>query len=304
MTLLELVDAASARLDAAGVSFGHGTTNAFDEAAWLVLWRLGLPLDTDLEDPRHALLDPPQQYAVDQLIAHRIASRLPAAYLTGEAWLQGLPFHADARAIVPRSLIAELVVAGALDHWFAQPPQRVLDLCTGGASLAIHAAVHWPQAGVDGADISEDALALARRNLDRHHLAQRVRLLQGDGCAPLDGVYDLVLCNPPYVNADSMAALPAEYRAEPALALAGGADGMDFVRRLLCDLPRFLSADAILVLEIGHERAHFERAFPDLQALWQDTSAGEDQVCVIPRAALAAHPSNAGGERPRHNPSP
>jgi ribosomal protein L3 glutamine methyltransferase len=304
MTLLELVEAASDRLDAAGVSFGHGTTNAFDEAAWLVLWRLGLPLDTDLEDPRQAHLGALPQHAVDQLIAQRIASRLPAAYLTGEAWLQGLAFHADARAIVPRSLIAELVVAGALDHWFARPPQRVLDLCTGGASLAIHAALHWPQARVDGADISAGALSLARRNLERHHLVERVRLLEGDGCAPLDGVYDLVLCNPPYVNAGSMAALPAEYRAEPVLALAGGADGMDFVRRLLCDLPPFLADDALLVLEIGHERANFECAFPDLQALWQDTSAGDDQVCVITRAALTAHPSPDGGARPRHNPSP
>ena len=304
MTLLELVDAASARLDAAGVSFGHGTTNAFDEAAWLVLWRLGLPLDTDLEDPQHAPPGEQQQLEVEQLIARRIASRVPAAYLTGEAWLQGLAFHADPRAIVPRSLIAELVVAGALDHWLPRPPQRVLDLCTGGASLAIHAALHWPQARVDGADISTDALALARLNLERHHLAQRVRLLEGDGCAPLDGLYELVLCNPPYVNAGSMAALPAEYRAEPSLALAGGTDGMDFVRSLLRDLPRFLSADGILVLEIGHERDHFERAFPTLEALWQDTSAGDDLVCVITRAALAAHLSPDGGALPRHNPSP
>ena len=296
MTLLELVQAASARLDAAGLSFGHGTDNAFDEAAWLVLWRLGLPLDTDLDDPRHATPDTQQQDAVEQLIAQRIARRLPAAYLTGEAWLQGLCFDADARAIVPRSLIAELVVAGALDPWWAHPPQRVLDLCTGGGSLAIHAALHWPLARVDGADISADALAVARMNLERHHLSSRIRLLQGDGCAPLEGTYDLVLCNPPYVNADSMAALPAEYRAEPALALAGGNDGMDFVRQLLRDIPRYLSPDAILVLEIGHERAHFERAFPDLEAFWQETSAGDDQVCVITRAALAA--------RPLHNPSP
>ena len=296
MTLLELVDAASARLDAAGVSYGHGTTNAFDEAAWLVLWRLGLPLDTDLQDPRLPPPGAPQRDAVEQLIARRITSRLPAAYLTGEAWLQGLSFHADARAIVPRSLIAELVVAGALDHWLAAPPLRVLDLCTGGASLAVHAALHWPDAQVEAADISAEALALARLNIDRHGLAARIRLLQGDGCAPLSGVYDLVLCNPPYVNADSMADLPAEYRAEPALALAGGPDGMDFVRQMLRDIPRHLSDDALLVLEIGHERAHFERAFPDLEALWQDTSAGEDQVCVITRAALAA--------QPRHNPSP
>jgi len=304
MTLTELVEAAAAQLDAAGVSFGHGTTNAFDEAAWLVLWRLGLPLDTALDDPELPAPTPAQQAAVQLLLAQRISTRVPAAYLTGEAWLQGLAFHADARAIVPRSLIAELLVAGVLDHWLPAEPARILDLCTGGASLAIHAALHWPQAAVDAADISADALALARINRARHQLDGRIRLLQGDACGPLEGRYDLVLCNPPYVNADSMAALPPEYLAEPSLALAGGRDGMDFVRTLLRDILPHLGADALLVLEIGHERDHFERAFPDLEAMWQQTSAGEDQVCVITRAALAASSLTTGGSRSRHNPPP
>jgi len=305
MNLPALVEAAAAQLEAAGVSFGHGTTNAFDEAAWLVLWRLGLPLDTALDDPQQAAPTRAQQAAVQQLLAQRIASRLPAAYLTGEAWLQGLAFHADARAIVPRSLIAELLVAQALDHWLPAAPQRILDLCAGGGSLAIHAALHWPQAAVDAADISADALAVAGINRQRYGLVERIRLLQGDGCAALGGAYDLVLCNPPYVNTGSMADLPAEYRAEPALALEGGSDGMDLVRSLLGGLAPHMTDPAVLVLEIGHERAHFERAFPDLEALWQETSAGEDQVCVITRAALAALSSpTSGANRRRQLDSP
>ncbi|MFO1193182.1 MAG: 50S ribosomal protein L3 N(5)-glutamine methyltransferase [Rhodoferax sp.] len=297
MTRTDLVEWAADALENAGVSFGHGTTEAWDEAAWLVLWRLGLPLDTPLDDTPVA---PEAQAAVRALVAQRIATRQPAAYLTGEAWLQGLAFHCDPRAIVPRSLIAELIVSGALDAWWDGAPQRILDLCTGGASLAIHAALRWPQAAVDASDLSTDALAVAGINVQRYGLAQRLRLLQGDGCAPLQDSYDLVLCNPPYVNARSMQALPAEYRAEPELALAGGTDGMDFVRRLLRDIPRFMTPAAVLVLEIGHERAHFEAAFPRLEALWQDTSAGADQVCVLTHATLQTLHANAAG----HNRAP
>jgi ribosomal protein L3 glutamine methyltransferase len=304
MKLVELVDQAAARLEAAGVSLGHGTTNAFDEAAWLVLWALRLPLDTPLEEPTGAL-SADQLAQVHQLLDQRITTRMPAAYLTGEAWLQGVAFHADARAIVPRSLIAELLVAGALDYWVAEPPHRVLDLCTGGGSLAILAAMHWPHAAVDGADISAEALAVARINLERHALQARVRLLQGDGCAPADGLYDIVLCNPPYVNTRSMDTLPPEYRAEPALSLAGGADGMDFIRVLLQQAPAHMAASATLVLEIGNERDHFEAAFPTLQAVWLDTSAGGDQVCALTRAALVAcHTTTTGDPRSRQNPNP
>jgi ribosomal protein L3 glutamine methyltransferase len=163
----------------------------------------------------------------------------------------------------------------------------VLDLCTGNGSLAVLAAMAYPDVQVTGADISPDALAVARINVDRHGLQERVRLVQSDGLAALPGPWDLILCNPPYVNAQSMSALPAEYRAEPALALAGGADGMDFIRRLLADARARMSEDAVLVLEIGNERAHFEAAFPRLPVFWQDTSAGEDQVLLITAAALA-----------------
>ncbi len=285
MTLIDLVQALSARLDQAGVSFGHGTTNAFDEAAWLVLWQLGLPLD-DLDGAAARELSAAEEAAARALVEERIRTRRPAAYLTGEAWLQGVPFFVDERVIVPRSLIAEPLADGTLDAWLSDRTRRVLDLCTGNGSLAVLAALAWPEVTVDATDVSADALAVAAKNVQRHGLQDRVRLRQGDGLAAADGAYDLVLCNPPYVNAASMAALPPEYRAEPVLALAGGADGMDFVRRLLRELPPHLSDHGVLVLEIGHERAHFEAAFPRLEAVWLDTSAGEDQVLLLTREAL------------------
>jgi ribosomal protein L3 glutamine methyltransferase len=286
MTVLELVEAGAQALDAAGVSYGHGTTNAFDEAAWLVLWKVGLPLDS-LDEHADDPVDAERVAAAQAFIQERIATRKPAAYLTGEAWLQGVPFFVDERAIVPRSFIAELLADGGVDPWLSERTQRVLDLCTGNGSLAVLAAMAYPDVTVEAADISTDALAVAAKNVARHQLGDRIRLVTSDGLAALAGPYDLVLCNPPYVNSASMAALPAEYRAEPALALDGGADGMDFVRKLLADLPSRLSPDGVLVLEIGNERAHFETAFPRLEAVWLDTSAGADQVLLLTREALA-----------------
>lgn len=290
MTLIELVERSSARLQQAGVCFGHGTTNAFDEAAWLVLWRLRLPLD-DLDGVAARPVTPAELAAVDALVEQRIATRRPLAYLTGEAWLQGVPFFVDERVIVPRSLIAEVLADGTLDAWLGAEPRRVLDLCTGGGSLAVLAALAWPDAAVDATDLSADALAVAARNLERHALAGRIRLRRGDGLAAADGAYDLILCNPPYVNAASMAALPPEYRAEPAAALdgnfAGGRDGMDFVRTLLAGAAAHLAPQGALVLEIGHERAHFEAAFAQLAPLWLATSAGDDQVLLLSREQLA-----------------
>jgi ribosomal protein L3 glutamine methyltransferase len=293
VTVIELVERCSARLDQAGVCFGHGTTNAFDEAAWLVLWKLGLPLDA-LDDAADDIVDADAASAVDALIERRIATRRPAAYLTGEAWLQGVPFSIDERAIVPRSLIAEPLADGTLDAWLPAPPRRVLDLCTGNGSLAVLAALAWPDAAVDASDLSGDALAVARLNVDRHALAGRITLRQGDGLEGADGRYDLILCNPPYVNRDSMATLPPEYRAEPALALDGGADGMDFIRRLLQAAPAHLADDGVLVIEIGHESDHFDAAFPHLRALglpvWLPTSAGDRQVLLLTRPDLLPPP--------------
>lgn len=287
MTLIDLVQRSAAQLDQAGVAFGHGTTNAFDEAAWLVMWQLGLPLD-DLDGVADMAVSPQQQDGVRELIGERIRSRKPAAYLTREAWLQGVPFYVDERTIVPRSLIAELLADGSIDPWLGEHTTRVLDLCTGNGSLAVLTAMTYPEVAVDAADLSPEALAIARINVDKHGLQDRISLLQSDGLASLEGPYDLILCNPPYVNARSMAELPAEFRAEPALALAGGEDGMDFIRPLLRDAPARMSAQSVLVLEIGHERSHFESAFPRLEVVWLETSAGEDQVLLVTRQSLDA----------------
>ena len=286
LTLSVLIKASSEQLTQAGVAFGHGTQSAFDEAVWLVLWRLGLPLDTDLDDVAEQAVTPEQQMACAALIEERIATRKPAAYLTQEAWLQGVSFYIDERAIVPRSLIAEVLADGTIDAWLCDQTTRVLDLCTGNGSLAVLAALAWPEVQVTGADIADDALAVAAINVERHDLKARVQLICSDGLSALPGPFDLILCNPPYVSQASMDALPAEYRAEPELALAGGTDGMDFVRQLFKDAPSRMSEHALLVLEIGNEVGHFIAAFPELEVAWLDTSAGDDQVLLISREAL------------------
>ncbi len=289
MKLIDLITAQSARLRQAGVSFGHGTANAFDEAAWLVLWSLGLELDA-LEARAQQEIGDAERARAEALIDERIASRKPAAYLTGEAWLQNVPFHVDERTIVPRSFIAELLVdgegSGELDTWLSEDTRRVLDLCTGNGSLAVIAALAYPEIEVDAADISDEALAVARLNVDRHRLGDRIRLRRSDLFAEISGGYDLILCNPPYVDAERMAALPPEYRHEPRIALAGGGDGMDLVRRIVAEAPQRLSPIGVLLLEIGNERHHFERAFPRLEVAWLETSAGADQVLLATRDAL------------------
>jgi ribosomal protein L3 glutamine methyltransferase len=297
MTIPELITQSARQLEAAGVAFGHGTDNAFDEGAWLVLWRLGLPLDTALDDPAinpDSKANQPvslvQQGDVATLLEARITSRQPAAYLTHEAWLMGVPFYVDQRVIVPRSLIAELLMDESLDAWLGPDTRRALDLCTGNGSLAVLAAMIWPELMVDASDLSTDALAVARINVDKHGLQAHIRLLTSDGLAQVRGPYDLILCNPPYVNAQSMAALPPEFKAEPALALdgnrAGSVDGMDFIRALFAQAPAQLTPQGVLVLEIGNEREHFEAAFPTLEPIWLTTSAGEDQVLLLTREAL------------------
>ena len=285
-SLSGLIAASAERLTQAGVAFGHGTLTAFDEAVWLVLWRLGLPLNTDLDEVAEQTVTPEQQAACAALIEERIATRKPAAYLTQEAWLQGVSFYIDERAIVPRSLIAEVLADGTIDAWLSDQTKQVLDLCTGNGSLAVLAALAWPEVHVTGADISDDALAVAAINVARHELQERVKLVHSDGLSALPGPFDLILCNPPYVCQASMDALPPEYRAEPALALAGGTDGMDFVRQLFKDAPSRMSEQAILVLEIGNEIEHFMAAFPELEVAWLDTSSGNEEVLLITREAL------------------
>jgi ribosomal protein L3 glutamine methyltransferase len=201
--------------------------------------------------------------------------------------LQGVSFYIDERAIVPRSLIAEVLADGTIDAWLSDQTREVLDLCTGNGSLAVLAALAWPEVQVTGADISADALEVAAINVARHGLQDRIQLVESDGLKALKGGFDLVLCNPPYVCQASMASLPAEYLAEPRLALAGGTDGMDFVRQLLRDAPKHMTPQAVLVLEIGNEREHFEAAFPQLETTWLDTSSGDDQVLLLTREAIA-----------------
>ncbi len=293
MNLSHLIQQSAEQLTQAQVAFGHGTTNAADEAAWLVLWKLGLPRDTDVSDEAHNIALPATQVAsVQAFIAHRIASRKPAAYLTQEAWLQGVSFYVDERAIVPRSLIAEVLAEGSIDPWLDPNTTRVLDLCTGNGSLGILAALAFPDITVQGLDLSKDALAVAQINIERHGLEGRMTLSESDGLRNADGVFDLILCNPPYVNSQSMSELPAEFKAEPALALAGGDDGMDFIRQMLRDAPAHMSENAVLVLEIGHERDYFESAFPHLDVVWLSTSAGDDQVLLLTRQAIVEGANN------------
>ena len=288
MQLHQLIGDSQSLLEAAKLSFGHGTTNARDEAIWLVLWCLGMALDTDIDDTANAnrTCTPQEVAKVQALMAQRIATRKPAAYLTQQAWLQGVPFFVDERVIVPRSLIAESLAYGHIDDWLGGNTHHVLDLCTGNASLAVLAAMAYPTALVDAADLSQAALEVAAINVAQHNLATRIRLLQSDGLAQVHQRYDLVLCNPPYVNQTSMNELPPEYLAEPNMALAGGTDGMDFIRPMMADLPRVLSDDGVLVLEIGFERDHFERAFPALNPIWLPTSAGDDHVLLLTKNML------------------
>lgn len=299
MTLIELIEQSAAQLKTAGVAFGHGTSNAFDEAAWLVLWRVGLPLRSALTGSKSVAnrnISAVEYGHVAALIKARIETRKPAAYLTQEAWLQNVQFYVDERVIVPRSFIAELLVDAAIDPWLTEQTINVLDLCTGNGSLAIIAALAYPDIEVTGSDLSADALAVAKINVEKHALQNRITLLQSDALSTPElrqrGPFDLILCNPPYVNAASMAALPPEYHAEPLIALdgniSGGDDGMDFIRMLLRDAPAQMSENAVLVLEIGNERENYEAAFPTLEAVWLECSAGADQVLLVTREALQA----------------
>jgi ribosomal protein L3 glutamine methyltransferase len=271
----------------AGLSFGHGTNNAQDEAAWLVLWQLGLPLDTDFtDDALDVLVREAELIKVQHLIAQRIETRKPAAYLTQEAWLEGVSFYVDERVIVPRSLIAEVLASGNIDPWLSADTKHLLDMCTGNGSLAILAALAYPEVQVIGSDVSAEALEVAHINMDRHELQERLTWVQSDGFKNIQHKFDLILCNPPYVNSQSMATLPQEYVNEPALALDGGPDGMRFISRLLHEAPHYMQENAILVLEIGNEREHFEAAFPKIDVVWLTTSAGDDQVLLLTRQAI------------------
>ena len=287
LTLRDLIRYGVSRLNAAQVALGHGSDNAWDETVYLVLHALHLPLDT-LEPFLDARVLSEERNRVLELIDRRVTERVPAAYLTNEAWLRGHRFYVDARVIVPRSPIAELLDEG-LSPWVqdAQAVDSVLDMCTGSGCLAILSALAFPYAQVDAVDVSPDALEVARRNVDDYGLGDRLALHQSDLFDSLpERQYDVIVCNPPYVNSGSMDVLPQEYRHEPHLARAGGADGMDLVRRILQAAPRYLSENGVLVLEIGHERDFFEAAFPELSPVWLDTEEASDQLLLLTREQL------------------
>ena len=287
-TLRDLMRFSVSRFSEAGLHFGHGSDNAWDESAYLLLHTLHLPLDR-LEPFMDARLTGDERAAALRIIKRRITERLPAAYLTNEAWLGEYRFYVDQRVIVPRSHIAELL-REQLSPWIDDPwaVGRVLDLCTGSGCLAILAALAFPEACVDAVDISPDALAVARRNVDDYQLAARLRLVESNAFAGVAGErYDVIISNPPYVNAESMAALPEEYRREPELALASGEDGLDFVRIILKEAAAHLNPKGVLIVEIGNNQSELERAFPELPFTWLDTAAGDQFVFMLHREDLA-----------------
>ncbi len=265
----------------AGLYFGHGSTNAYDEAAYLLLHTLTLPLD-ELDPVLERRLSVAEIGALDGLVRRRIEERVPAAYLTHEAWLGDSRFYVDERVIVPRSFIAELL-RDELYPWVRndQPINKALDLCTGSGCLAILLALAFPEAAVDASDLSADALEVAARNVADYQLEQRIQLVRGDLFSGLGADYDLIVSNPPYVNRASMENLPREYQAEPAMALAGGEDGLDVVHRILAQAGDHLTPQGVLIAEIGHNRDELEKAFPRLPFTWIETSGGDGFVFLL-----------------------
>jgi len=281
-TLRDVLRHAVTRFNTEQLYFGHGSDNAFDEAAYLLLHNLKLPLDR-LEPFLDARLTEPEITALLALIERRAKDRVPVAYLTNEALLGEYRFYVDERVIVPRSFIAELIPA-QFAPWIAEPEivTNVLELCTGSGCLAIMLADAFPNAQIDAVDLSADALAVADKNINDYQLTDRITLHHSDLYDALASKqYDLIVTNPPYVNSTSMAQLPAEYRAEPQMALAGGDDGMDLVRRIIAGAKKKLTPRGVLVVEIGNEFAHAEAAFADLELTWLSTSAGDEAVFLL-----------------------
>ena len=304
---------AVSRFRAARLVFGHGATDAVDEAAFLILEALNLPIDA-LDPFADARLLPEERRRLDALIEARVVTRKPAAYLLNRIYIQGVPFYVDERVIVPRSYIGELLFSGLVgEGGLIEAPEAiesVLDLCAGGGSLALLAARVFPNARVDAVDLSPDALAVARRNVEEHELAGRVTLFEGDLFAPVGAsAYDVILTNPPYVETAAVAAFPPEYAAEPALAHDGGADGLDLVRRIVAGARAHLNPEGVLICEIGAGRPRFEAAHPDLEAVWLDTRESEGEVFFARAADLPpaprVTPSRAAGSlRPGPRPRP
>jgi ribosomal protein L3 glutamine methyltransferase len=284
LTVNQCINQIAQKLEAGKLHYGHGAIDAQSEALWIVSKQLDLSPAETLDHLDDAISED-QQKKASAIAGTRISTRKPLAYILGEAWLMGVPFFCSEQSIVPRSWIAELIVDGSLEPWLPADG-KALDLCTGNGSLAILLALSCPDIHVSACDISLPALSVAARNVDRHSLSSQVELLNGDLWDALpepndDNLFDLIICNPPYVNAASMSALPAEYHAEPELALAGGDDGMDIIRRILAQAPDYLSERGAILLEIGNEYENFKKAFPQIPAIWMEVSAGEEQVLLI-----------------------
>lgn len=281
-TIRDLLRYAITRFNTANLFFGHGSNNAFDEAAYLILHTLKLPLDR-LDPFLDAHLLPDETANVLQVIERRSTDRVPAAYITHEAWLGDYRFYVDERVIVPRSFIAELIPE-QFSPWVDDPESvtNILELCTGSGCLPIMLADAFPNAHIDAVDISAAALEVACRNVDDYDLQDRITLIESDLYEKVPKKkYDLIVTNPPYVNAGSMAKLPQEYLREPQLALAGGEDGMDLVRKIVAGAGERLTKQGVLIVEIGNERHFAEAAFPDLELTWLSTSAGDDAVFLL-----------------------
>jgi ribosomal protein L3 glutamine methyltransferase len=283
-----LIEWVCGRLERAGVAYGHGTENAWDEAAWLVLHALGLSPQESLPDPDRGVSVADQQ-RVELLLERRVTTRKPLAYLLQSAWFCGLEFYVDERVLVPRSPIAELI-ANEFSPWLRQAPSSILDLCTGSGCIAIACALAFPEAEVTGTDISEQALDVARINRERYALEKRLHLYAADVYSGITrNKYDLIVSNPPYVDAGDMAALPSEYKQEPALGLAAGPDGLDIVRRILHGARHYLSTQGMLLVEVGNSQSALMAAFPDVPFIWPEFEHGGDGVFMLSAEDLAKH---------------
>lgn len=285
-TVRDLLRFAVTRFNKAGLFFGHGSDNAHDEAAYLILHTLDLPLD-NLEPYLDAVVLEAEIKKVLSLVRRRVEERIPVAYLTHQAWQGDFDFYVDERVIVPRSFVYELL-GEPLTPWIEHPElvHRALDLCTGSGCLAIQMAHHYPAAQIDAVDISIDALEVAAVNVEDYRLGERIHLIHTDLFEGLEGKYDLIVSNPPYVDAESVEHLPAEYRHEPELALGSGVDGLFATREILLQAARFLNPQGVLLVEIGHNREALERAYPELPFMWLETSGGDGFVFLLTREQL------------------
>ncbi len=284
MNLSTCIENAASRLETAGVFFGHGTDNAWDEAAWLILHALGIPINEDAD--LNMLINSTQQTAINTLLQQRIESRKPAAYLTGTAWFAGLPFHTAEGVIVPRSHIGGFLLERGCPWIPPQKVKHVLDLCTGSGCIAVAAAVAFSEASIDATDIDPLALALAEKNINEYKMENRIQLIESDVFQNLSAVYDLILSNPPYVPAGEISHFPPEYQHEPAAAFDGGEDGLNLVRKILADAAPFLAPEGHIVIEVGESWTTLERTYPRAVFNWIETGVEDSGLFILSREEL------------------